>query len=349
MPKVSVIMPVYNVERFVKQAVQSVLAQSFSDFELIIVDDVSPDASVAICASFGDARIRIVRHRENGGLANARNTGIRHARGEYIAFLDSDDVWRPEKLALHVRHLESRPEVGLSFSRSEFLSPEGTAIDYFQMPRLEDISAGHMLRRNPVGNGSAPVIRRATLDDIEFSVMRNGNGESCWFDERFRQSEDIECWVRICATTEWKVEGIPQPLTLYRLNAGGLSANLLKQLASWDQMITKIRAYAPGLLVDHERPARAYQLRYLARQAIRLKDGTMAVQLVNRALGTYPALLRDEPGRTLATAVAAYLMWIMPRRMYSRIERIAQACIGRYQKYRICRDRRPYAVPDLAK
>ena len=91
MPKVSVIMPVYNVERFVAAAVQSVLAQTFTDFELLVIADLSPDGSIAICQGFDDPRIRIIRHEFNRGLAGARNTGVRNAKGDLLAFLDSDE------------------------------------------------------------------------------------------------------------------------------------------------------------------------------------------------------------------------------------------------------------------
>ena len=127
MPKISVIMPVYNVERFVADAVRSVLAQSFEDFELLIIDDVSPDSSIAICLSFDDPRIRIIRHRQNRGLAGARNTGIRHAEGDFLAFIDSDDCWHAEKLKRHVAHLNEHPDVGVSFSRSAFIDEDGIA------------------------------------------------------------------------------------------------------------------------------------------------------------------------------------------------------------------------------
>jgi len=94
-PRVSVIMPVYHVEAYVGIAIQSVLNQSFTDFELIIVDDGGHDNSVAICRGFDDERIRIVSQK-NRGVAGARNTGIAQARGAYIALLDSDDIWMPE-------------------------------------------------------------------------------------------------------------------------------------------------------------------------------------------------------------------------------------------------------------
>jgi glycosyltransferase involved in cell wall biosynthesis len=338
MPNISVIMPVYGVERFVADAVESVLAQSFTDFELLIVDDMSPDNSMAICETFDDPRIRIIRHRENRGLAGARNTGIRHARGELLAFIDSDDCWRPDKLARHVEHLATCPQVGVSFSRSAFIDEENRPNHCYQMPRLTGIEPGYYLCRNPIGNGSAPVIRRAVFDAIGYEDDYHGIAEDWFFDERLRRSEDIECWIRIALTTDWQIEGIPEALTLYRLNAGGLSANLLQQFESWQQVIEKTRRYAPDFIAQWERTARAFQLRYLARQAIRLYDGRMAMQLTHRALGTDPRILLREPGRTLTTWCAACLLRLSPRHLYPALEQFAQRLIGGIQARRIGRD-----------
>ncbi|MEI8601060.1 glycosyltransferase [Shewanella sp. PP-Sp27a-2] len=337
-PSVSVIMPVYNVEAFVSKAIQSVLAQSYTDFELIIVNDCATDNSLAKCQNFSDSRIRIVTHTANKGLAAARNTGIRHAIGRYVAFIDSDDLWHPDKLMLHVEHLKNSPKVGISFSRSSFIDYHGNPINFFQMPQLTNINPGHLLCRNPVGNGSAPMIRRETLNEIRFQALNHTESYSCYFDENFRQSEDIECWFRILATTQWKMEGIPEPLTYYRLNHGGLSSNLTKQLASWEQMITKARRFAPKILKIHENAARAYQLRYLARQAIRLGDGKMAKNLVNQALITSPTILITETSRTLTTLFAAYLQWLLPSSIYKICETAGQYYIGYRQKMRIKRD-----------
>ncbi|WP_180961213.1 glycosyltransferase [Shewanella sp. GutDb-MelDb] len=336
--KVSVVMPIYNVEAFVKDAINSVLAQEFTHFELILVNDCSPDNSLALCQSFSDPRIRIISHDVNQGLAAARNTGIRHAIGRYVAFIDSDDMWHPEKLAQHVEHLDNAPEVGISFSRSLFIDYQGNAINVFQMPQLTDISASDLLCRNPVGNGSAPVLRRETLADIRYQALNKSHPHSCYFDENFRQSEDIECWLRILATTHWKMEGLPAPLTYYRLNNQGLSADSNKQYASWENMINKASRYAPELLAQHENRARAYQLRYLARQAIRNNDGKEAVVRINQALKTSPSILKHETGRTLATLAAAYLLKILPRSAYKGIELAAQAVLGRMQRARISKD-----------
>ncbi len=345
MPKVSVIMPVYNVERFVGAAVRSVLEQTFEDFELLVINDVTPDRSVEICEKFRDPRLRVIHHRENRGLAGARNTGIRHASGDYLAFIDSDDCWHPEKLERHLQHLERDPRVGVSFSRSAFMDEDGTLNRCYQMPRLTDIEPGYYLCRNPIGNGSAPVIRRQVFDQIRYRDAVRDTSEHWYFDENLRQSEDIECWIRIALTTRWVIEGIPEPLTYYRHNAGGLSANLLRQLESWERVIEKTRGYAPDFIKRWEQTARAFQLRYLARQAIRLEDGRMALQLGWRALHTDPSILRREPGRTLVTLGAALLLRLLPIGLYRAFETLARKTIGRWQSGRIRSDLREQAHP----
>jgi len=302
-PLVSVVMPIYGVERFVAEAIDSVLSQTFSDFEFIIVDDVSPDRSHAICEEYScsDDRIRIIRHETNRGLAGARNTGIRHARGQYIALLDSDDRWTMDKLEEHVKHLNESPKVGLSFSRSVFMNEDGELMNTYQMPKLSGITPEHLLCRNPIGNGSAPVIRREVFDDIAVEDNLYGETENYYFDDRFRQSEDIECWIRIASLTDWEIEGLSEPLTVYRLNSGSLSANIPKQLATWEAVIDKAREHSPELVERAGGLASAYQLRYLARQAIRLQDGKMALSLTMQAIKQDPSIVRREPSRTLMT------------------------------------------------
>ncbi len=339
--KVSVVMPVYNVEKFVAQAVQSVLDQSYEDFELLIVDDCSPDRSIEICRQFDDPRIRIISHRVNRGLAGARNSGVRHAQGELIAFLDSDDCWHPNKLRRHVQHLHQNPRVGLSFSRSEFIDEAGNSLGCYQMPRLKNITPRYLFARNPIGNGSAPVIRREALEEIAYMADFDGVPESRYFDSTLRQSEDIECWMRIALTTYWKIEGIPAALTYYRLNSGGLSASIFKQLESWEQMRILTARYAPGFVAQHGQHARAFQLRYLARQAIRLHDGKAALLLCRRALACDWRILLREPTRSILTLVASSVLRLSPA-LYRLIEQQASACIGGFQKLRIAADRPVY-------
>lgn len=325
-PTVSVVMPVYNVARYVEEAIASVLAQTWLDFELIIVDDGSTDDSVARCQRFDDHRIRIVQQ-ENRGLAGARNTGIRHARGHYIALLDSDDLWSPHKLAAHVAHLDRRPEVGVSYSQSAFIDDAGRPLGYLQAPKLDDIHAADVLLRNPVGNGSAPVIRRATLDAVRFTVPMGEELRACYFDESFRQSEDIECWTRIALQTRWRFAGIGAPLTFYRVNSGGLSAQIENQLASWERFVAKMSAYAPDFAARHVPLARAFQLRYLARRAVRMGRGALGLRYALRACATAPRMLLREPARSAVTVAAALCASVLPDPVYRACERGAM-CVA---------------------
>lgn len=324
--KFSVIMPCYNVAPFVAEAIHSVLRQSFRDFELIMVDDGSTDETATICSRFLGHNVHLVSQ-TNRGLAGARNSGIRAAKGEYIALLDSDDVWHPRKLERHLALLEANPELGISFDPSTFMDDRGALLGIVQKPRLIGIDACHVLTRNPIGCGSAPVIRRAALDEIRFD---GANGD-CWFDEGFRQSEDIELWVRLALTTSWQIAGLEQSLTFYRVSDRGLSANISKQLESWEKMVVKTAGYAPDFIARWGRLARAYQLRYLARRAVRSRDGRLALRLLGRSLAANWSISLREPRRTLATLGAASLLSLLPRRLYEFIERCAMGLASRHR------------------
>lgn len=339
MKLISAIIPVYKVEKYIAATVQSVLAQTYKNFELLIIDDGSPDRSLEICQQFTDPRIKII-HQENRGVSEARNMGIRNARGEFLAFLDADDIWVPEKLEKHIAHLESNPRLGVSFSRCAFIDEEGNPLGIYQMSKLKEITPLDFLCRSPIGNGSTAVFRREVLSAIKFQDNLYGTVQDFYFDNdrELHPSEDVECWVRIAIQTNWEIEGLSEPLTLYRVNSGGFSANLLKKLKSWERMIEKIRSYAPELMDKWENQALAYQLRYLARRAVTLKDGSMAVQLSHRALATYWRILVDEPRRTGLTLGASYLLWLLPQRLYTQMENVALKMTGDRQKRRIVQE-----------
>lgn len=327
MCKVSVVMPAYNVSTFIAGAIKSVLAQTFTDFELIIVDDGSTDDTALICNRFDDPRIRLVSQK-NRGLAGARNTGIRAANGEYVAFLDADDLWRPEKLQEHVAHLDANPSVGVSYSAAQFMDESGELLPLYQSPKTEDVRTEDVLCRNPVGNGSAPVIRMSTLRGIESLDDRYGQDEAVYFDPDFKQSEDIECWVRIAAQTDWRFEGIDKPLTLYRLNSGGLSASVGRQLASWEAFFEKACGYAPLLMREWGDLARAYQYRYLARRAIWSREPATARRLFGDALRSDWRIAIREPARTFSTGLSIALHVALPGFLYRPLENMAMAAKG---------------------
>ena len=305
MPYASIVVPAFNASRTLPATLLSLRSQTFRDLEIVVVDDGSTDdtAEIASRAAEADSRVRLVRQ-GNRGLAGARNSGIHAATGTVVGFCDADDLWLPEKLAAHVEHLAHAPLVGLSYSGSAMIDDSGDRIGHAQRPRLYGVTPAHVFKRNPVGNGSSPVMRRETLADIAWRPASEPTRD--WaFDETFRQSEDIECWLRLCLTTDWMIEGIPGLLTEYRISSGGLSANVEAQLASWERMVTKLRPAAPDFFERHEAAARAYQLRYLARRAVSAGDGPVARDFLRRALAQSRRPLIEEPLKSTVTLLAA--------------------------------------------
>jgi glycosyltransferase involved in cell wall biosynthesis len=328
--KASVIVPVYKVEKYIAETIKSVLNQTYKNLELIVVNDGSPDRSVEICQQFRDARLQIL-HQPNQGVCTARNTGINNATGEYIAFLDGDDLWLPDKLEKHITHLQKNPRVGVSFSRSAFIDEKGKALGIYQMPKLTKITPDLILRRNPIGNGSAPVIRRQVLEAIAYQ----DRGKTCYFDPNLAHFEDVECWLRISLLTDWQTEGIPEALTLYRVNSRGASTNLDKQIEDLEKVLDKTCQYAPELIEEHGEAAKAYELRKLARWAVRLKSAPTAVTMAHRALFTHWQMIFEEPEKTLMTLAAAYSLYLLPKGFYNNIENLALQITGMLQKRRI--------------
>lgn len=320
-PTVSVVMPVYNVEAYVAEAIDSVLAQTFADFELIVVDDGGTDRSMEIVRGYDDPRIRIVTQ-ANRGLAGARNTGILEARGTYIALLDSDDRWLPEKLALHVIHLDNNPDVGVSFSPSRFIDRDGRPMRLMQTPKLDGIEPADIFCRNPVGNGSAPVIRLAALQSVAFRHAEEPE-RLCCFDESLRQSEDIEMWLRLSVAGGVRFAGIELALTEYRVNGGGLSSQVVRQYQSWEQVVARLNVYAAEFADRHVSRARAYQLRYLARRAVQLGDPGMALALLREAMASNRRPLLEEPVKTMVTVVAALAGRIIGPDRFARLAGLA--------------------------
>lgn len=305
MTKASIVVPAYNVEATLAETLKSLLTQTAEDFEIVVVNDGSRDRTLEIARSFAaaDPRIWIVSQ-SNRGLAGARNTGIAAARGEYIGFCDADDIWMPEKLASHIAHLDVHPSVGISFSGSYLMDENSRPLGLHQRPRLTGITARHVFLRNPIGNGSAAVMRRAAAKAIAYRPAHETQRD--WvFDEAFPQSEDIECWLRLALTTHWDIEGIPGALVGYRVNGAGLSAATDRQLASWERVVTKLTPLAPEFFACTAPVARAYQLRYLARRAVSAQDADRAAELMQASLMSSLHPLTHEPAKTLTTLAAA--------------------------------------------
>ena len=208
MPKVSVLMPVYNGEKYISQAINSVLSQSFTDFELIVIDDGSTDKSAEIVGSYSDKRIRYVANQTNLGLAGARNRAIEISDGDYLAWLDCDDISLPERLRKQVSLLDEHPNIGLcgTWVRTLGLDSE----KFWRYASDPGFVRARMLFDDPIAT-SAAMVRRRCL-----------SGEDLCFDARFPPAEDYELWERISRTSA--VCNISEVLTLYRIHPNQISA-----------------------------------------------------------------------------------------------------------------------------
>lgn len=337
MKLVSVVVPLYRSEAFIESTLQSVLKQTYQSFEIIVVDDGSPDKSAEVVRAIGDRRIRVFS-RHNTGPCRSRNFGIAQARGDFVAFLDHDDAWLPTKLEKHVEHLSRVPDVGVSYGPSEFMDVDGTPLGIYQIPRLTDIDARQVLCRNPIGNGSVPVIRRELLEAVKFYDECDGQTEVMYFDERCRGWEDSELWFRMIYTTQWRFEGIPDCLTLYRLTPGGITSEADKKQACMERGLERLGRYAPEFLAQHGNAARAYHLRMLARRLVYSNDAVGAVRFVNSALRAHPGIILEEPKRTLLTIGAAYCQRVMPKRLFRRLESVGLDLMGKSQMKQARRD-----------
>jgi len=196
-PTVSVIIPTHNRAGMLGRAIQSVLAQTWQDFEIIVVSDGSKDNTEEVVDSFNDPRIRLLKHKTVQGAAAARNTGLRVAGGNFIAFLDDDDEWTPRKLQIQLPIIKnSRPEVGLVYAWMEYLR-NGQVVDV-RKPELRGYVFPEMLDKQPLGGCPTIMIKRKVLDVVK------------GFDERLPRGNDGDFIRRI--TKHFEVDYVPEVL-----------------------------------------------------------------------------------------------------------------------------------------
>lgn len=209
---VSVIMPVHNGAQFLREAIESALAQDYTPVEIIVVDDGSTDATPQILASFG-SRIRHIRQ-TNSGAAAARNAALQASRGEYLAFLDADDLWLPQKLRVQIDYLGSHPDVDLVASSWKVLSETADAVtlrDSIESATALEIDAGrpgwlyNELLMDCVVHTTTVVMRRRLMEKIGL------------FDVGLRRGQDYDYWLRASRVTQ--IHSLAAELSAYRLHA----------------------------------------------------------------------------------------------------------------------------------
>jgi glycosyltransferase involved in cell wall biosynthesis len=224
-PLVSVVMPAYNVAEYIGHAIESVLAQTFRNWELIVVDDGSLDGTGDVCREHGD-RI-IYRRRQNSGVARARNEGVRLARGELVAMLDADDYWYPQKLAKQVETLGRHEEADFVCTNYRYL--------YNGEESCETAFEGNELVRELAGRHGGDSITLARSDFPRFFLSPFGHTTTSVFrkalflevggyDERFSVAEDMHLWFRYLARCRSLI-ALRSPLAVYRIRQGSSTRN----------------------------------------------------------------------------------------------------------------------------
>lgn len=292
---ITVVIPAYNAAHYLAEAIESVLYQTFTDFEVLIIDDGSTDTTAEIARLYvqKDIRVQLVSQ-ANRGVSAARNQGIELAKGDLIAFLDADDRWLPQKLTCHFQHFQQQPNLVLSYGRVEFLQPNGESTHVFSKPPLKNLQPQCFLYENPTVTSSNLVCRKAVFSQV-----------GC-FDQSMSYSEDLEWCLRVI-WQHWKVEGIDQVLVQYRTTENGLSSDLYKMETGWELLVAKARTIEPVWVEQHYAQAQATYLRYLARRAVRLAlPAKIGVDFMTRAIRADWKILIREPRRTIPTVLAVY-------------------------------------------
>jgi glycosyltransferase involved in cell wall biosynthesis len=211
-PMVTVVVPTYNRANLIRETLDSILAQQFADFELVVVSDGCTDGTEAAVESYRDPRIRLIRQPNSGGPARPRNTGVQNARGKYVAFCDDDDLWMPEKLARQVEAMERNPDAALCFTRGVTFGNG----DFFARHALKKGVDRNHFRRLLYGNfiaNSSVMVRRSVLAEVgPFNVEKFLHG-----------AEDYEMWLRIAY--RHRLLRIDEPLIRYRVHPTNLAGN----------------------------------------------------------------------------------------------------------------------------
>ena len=207
-PKVSVLMPVYNGEKYLREAIESILKQSFADFEFLIINDGSTDKSREIILSFTDPRIRLIDNEENLKLIKTLNKGFKLAKGEYIARMDADDISLPQRLEKQVKFMSGHPKIGACGTLVRTIGKQGG----FVANRLidpEEIRANHLFHTS-LAHPSV-MIRKEIIEKHGFQ-----------FDEKFIHCEDYEFWTRFAKIS--KLSNLNEVLLLYRIHDNNISS-----------------------------------------------------------------------------------------------------------------------------
>lgn len=279
MPIISVIIPVYNGQKTIKETIESVLNQTFTDFEIIVINDGSQDATLAIVNSINDNRIKVFSY-PNAGVSTSRNRGLDKAQGEFVAFLDADDLWTKDKLKEQLKALQANPQAVLAYSWTNWIDEFGQFLRPGGHITVNGKAYDKLLVRDFIESGSNPLIRKQALDKVG------------GFDGSITHGEDWEMWLRIAACYEFVA--VQSPQILYRISPKSASFDILKMEVGSLQIIERFFAQAPELAYL-KRKTLASRYKYLTFKALEgnlePKNGLMAARFLVETLKNDLSLL----------------------------------------------------------
>lgn len=303
---VTVIIPAYNVSAFIKEAVNSALSQTWSELEVIIVDDGSTDGTLQLAKSIADSRLTVLSQKNQGSSA-ARNTGLQLARGNLVAFLDGDDLWAPTKLEEQIGIFKANANIDLVFTLSKIIDETGGDTGRKSVPVAGLISLRQLMVENVVNNGSAVMLRRSALNAV---------GP---FDVDLPSCVDYDLWLRIAALRANNIYCIPHHLTRYRMRDGQITKNWRRMEAGWSRVIEKLEVMAPNELRQLRHQIMGNMYRYLSYIAYESKEFSKSRELFVKALHLdWIKLLSDRRAALLLAALLSQLL--LPMALHSLVD-----------------------------
>lgn len=294
----SVVIPAYNVEKYILPAVRSALSQEVESMEVIVVNDGSTDSTAEVVSSIRDDRLRIISQ-ANRGLAGTRNTGIRHSRGKYVAFLDGDDVWFPHKIRKQLELMESDANLGFTYTFSAYINERGERSGQLWITSVREPSFMDFIKRNHV-LASSVVARKDCLLQAGF------------FNENLRDCDDQELLVRILYKTKYKGRLLPEVLTGYRVRSDSLSMNFAHQLHNAHKAMEIYAGYIPEFTPRIKKRSLAEAYRIVSRKALSEGQLQVAGQLMSESLRLCPTIVLKDP-RAFVTFLLVTFPKVLPK------------------------------------
>lgn len=258
MELVSIIIPTYNRSKLLKNAINSIINQTYQNFEIIIIDDCSTDDTLKVVKNFEDKRIKYLKNKVSLRATGSRNRGIENSNGDFIAFLDDDDEWYPQKLEMQLEKFKDS-KVGLVYGAID-LYFEALDFKYPTTPSKKGKLFKELLMKNHVGGTPSVMLRKAALGDN-------------FFDVKFPAREEYDLWIKI--SKEWKIDYIKQPFVkaYYRNDIERISTNLENYIIGIEQLNLKYKKEIDETLtLEEKRKRKAQQNFFLGAQAVKMYD-----------------------------------------------------------------------------